>query len=158
MFIKSVFFILLSFVVLPASALEIYEWSVDLNTSSSHRDSSNNSRTFFNEENDGAGFTYGYSKHIDIKAGFFENSYFRTTVYAGAVLNQDFYLFNHFVISPGIGLIFATGYDNTPADAPIIAPIVHPSISFGYKYLRSTIGYIPYDDARVITFQTQFLF
>ncbi len=143
---------------LNAYALETYEWSMDINTGSKHSNSSYGKNQYYNEENDGVGLTYGYSQNIDIKVGFFENSYYRTTVYAGAVLNKDFNLFNNIVVSPGIGFMLATGYDNTAADAPIIAPIVHPSISFGHKALRSTIGYIPYGEDKVITFQTQILF
>lgn len=139
-------------------ALESYEWSVDINTGSKHSSSSYAPNKFYNEDNEGAGFTYGYSRNIDIKFGFFENSYYNTTVYAGAVFNQDYYLFNNFVISPGIGLILATGYDDTPVNAPVISPILHPSISFGNKSLRSTIGYIPFGEDKVITFQTQILF
>lgn len=141
-----------------ACALDVYEWTMDINTGSKHSDTSYAANQYYNEENKGFGVTYGYSNHIDIKFGFFENSYYNTSVYAGAVLNQDFYLFNNLVVSPGLGLMLSTGYDDTPIDAPVIAPIFHPSISFGLKSMRSTIGYIPYGEDKVITFQTQILF
>ena len=139
-------------------ALDTYEWSVDLNTGSKHSDAYYSGNKFYNEDNEGVGLTYGYKRNIDLKFGFFENSYYKTTVYAGAVFNQDFYMLNDMVISPGIGLIFASGYDNTPMDAPMITPVLHPSLSFGHKSLRSTIGYIPFGDVEVVTFQTQILF
>ncbi|MGH1441762.1 MAG: hypothetical protein ACRBBR_16735 [Cellvibrionaceae bacterium] len=143
-------------------ALDSYEWSMDINTGSKHSDqsykNSYGNNQYYNEDNEGFGITYGYKDYLDIKMGFFENSYFKTSTYIGAVLNKDFYIFNDIVISPGLGLMLTTGYDDTPIDAPVIAPIFHPSISFGHKLLRSTIGYIPYGEDKVITFQTQILF
>jgi len=150
--------LLISLLSLQTYALEVYEWTMDFNTSSKHSDATYGKNQYYNEENNGFGMTYGYSDYIDIKVGFFENSYFNTSVYAGAVLNKDFYFFNHIVISPGLGLMLSTGYDDTPLNAPAVSPIFHPSISFGYKALRSTIGYIPYGEDKVITFQTQILF
>lgn len=145
-------------VSLQANALDLYEWTMDINTGSKHSDNSYGSHQYYNEENDGFGVSYGYTKNIDLKVGFFENSYFKTSMYAGVVLNKDYYIFNNILISPGLGLMLSTGYDDTPIDAPLIAPIFHPSISFGHKALRSTIGYIPYGEDKVITFQTQILF
>jgi len=143
-------------------SLELYEWTMDINTGSKHSDEAyqNNygNNQYFNEDNSGFGVTYGYSEHLDVKMGFFENSYFNTSTYVGAVLNKDFYIFSDLVISPGLGLILTTGYDDTPINAPSIAPILHPSISFGHKLLRSTIGYIRYGEDEVYTFQTQILF
>lgn len=141
-----------------AHGLELYEWTLDFNTGSKHENPTYGANQYYNEDNDGFGITYGYSDNVDLKFGFFENSYYQETYYAGFVLNKDYYLFNDFVISPGVGFIFATGYDDTPMDAPGVAPVIHPSISFGHRTLRSTIGYLPYDDDAIFTFQTQLMF
>lgn len=138
-------------------ALDLDEWTLDVNTASKHRTKTYGLNKTYNEDNDGLGITYGYTPSIDIKLGYFDNSYHKRSVYLGASFNKDFYFHNKFVISPGIGLMFTTGYDDTPINAPVIAPIPHPSISFGFKTLRSTIGYIPSGDG-VLTFQTQVQF
>lgn len=141
-------------------ALDVYEWTLDINTGSKHDSKTygrNNSKTY-NETNNGIGFTFGYTHSIDIKLGYYENSYNKTSVYGGAVLNKDFYFHNDFVISPGFGFLMATGYEGTVKNAPALAPMLHPSISFGFRTLRSTIGYIPYGTNNVLTFQTQIQF
>jgi hypothetical protein len=140
------------------AALDQNEWTLDINTGSKHSKETYAKNKYYNEENDGFGLTFGYSDMIDIKVGFFENSYEKSSIYGGAVFNKDYYLFNDIVVSPGVGLIFATGYHNTPVDAPMLAPIVYPTITIGHKTLRSTIGYIPYGEDTVFTFQTQIQF
>lgn len=142
----------------PLFALEPYEWTLDMNTGSKHSSDTYGKNKYYNEENNGFGMTYGYSETLDIKAGFFDNSYNKTSFYGGAVFNHDYYVFNDMVISPGLGLIFATGYRNTPANAPAIAPILYPTITLGHKTLRSTVGYVPYGEDTVFTFQTQVQF
>jgi len=148
----------ISFFCTNVSALNVYEWSMDINTGSKHSDQTYGNNRYYNEDNKGLGVSYGYTKYLDVKMGFFENSYFKTSTYAGLVLNKDFYIFNDILISPGLGLMLTTGYDDTPVNAPTVAPIFHPSISFGHKLIRSTIGYIPYGEDKVVTFQTQILF
>ncbi|MBX2809663.1 MAG: hypothetical protein KTR20_13645, partial [Cellvibrionaceae bacterium] len=141
-----------------AQALDVYEWTLDINTASKHENSHYGHNQTYNESNDGIGLSFGYSENIDIKLGYYDNSYHKTSIYTGFVLNKDYYIYNDFVISPGVGLMFATGYDKVVNNAPIIAPMLHPSISFGFRTLRSTIGTIPYSANKVITFQTQIQF
>jgi hypothetical protein len=148
----------ISFFSITTHALDAYEWTLDMNTGSKHSSDTYAANKYYNEENHGFGVTYGYSPYVDVKVGFYENSYYQTSLYGGIVLNKDYYIFNDLVISPGIGLLFATGYNNTPIDAPALAPILLPSITIGNKTLRSTIGYIPYGEDTVFTFQTQILF
>ena len=154
-------YIALSFCIffsVNVSALDVYEWTLDINTGSKHDNAYYGKDKAFNENNNGAGITYGFSNTIDFKVGYYENSYHRTSVYGGPVLNKDFYYHNDFVISPGVGLMFTTGYHGIVENAPVVAPIIHPSISFGFKTLRSTVGYIPYGENNVLTFQTQIQF
>ena len=150
--------LLLALVITNVQALEFDDWAIDVNTGSRHSNATYGNHQYYNEDNDGVGLTFGYSPSIDIKLGFFDNSYNRTSVYGGLVFNHDFVIFGDFVISPGVGVLLASGYDHTPVDAPVLAPIVHPSLSFGHRYLRSSIGYIPYEDSTLITFQTQYFF
>jgi len=147
----------LLFFVLPAYALEPYEWTLDVNTASKHEKNTYGKDKYYNENNNGFGFTYGYSNSLDVKLGYFKNSYHKTSIYAGFTVNRDFYVHDQFVISPGIGMMFSTGYHDTPLSAPILAPVLHPSISIGFKTMRSTVGYIPSGNG-VLTFQTQIQF
>ncbi|MGH1485069.1 MAG: hypothetical protein ACRBCI_02540 [Cellvibrionaceae bacterium] len=139
-------------------ALDANEWTLDINTGSKHSSETYGKNKYYNEENNGFGMTFGYSDMIDIKIGFFDNSYNKSSVYGGAVFNKDYYIFNDIVVSPGVGLMFTTGYHDTPIDAPALAPIVYPTITIGHKTLRSTIGYVPYGEDTVFTFQTQIQF
>ncbi len=150
--------VVIIFFSLNTAALDIDEWTLDINTGSKHSDDTYGANNYYNENNDGFGMTFGYSDMLDIKFGYYENSYNKTSLYTGIVLNKDYYIFNKIVISPGIGVMLASGYDDTPMNAPVIAPILHPSIAIGHKNLRSTIGYIPYGEDKVFTFQTQILF
>ena len=141
----------------PSYSLEPYEWTLDVNTSSRHQRQTYGNDKYYNENNNGFGLTYAYTESIDLKIGYFENSYHNTSAYGGLTLNEDFYIHDEFVISPGIGLMFSTGYQNTPLNAPLVVPIIHPSISIGFKTMRSTVGYIPSRNP-VLTFQTQIQF
>ena len=155
-FIAAVFFTALS---LNTFALEANEWTMDFNTSSFHTSPTYANNKYYNEENNGFGFTYGYSEMLDVKVGYFENSYNKSSVYGGFVLNKDFYfLNNNLVVSPGMGLLLTTGYDDTPVDVPPVVPLLHPTISIGHRFVRSTIGYLPYGQDKVFTFQTQIMF
>ena len=79
-----------------AQALDVYEWTLDINTGSMHGSSTYGTNQYYNEDNDGFGITFGYSDNIDIKVGYFENSYHNESFYGGFVLNKDFYFFNDF--------------------------------------------------------------
>ncbi|MEO0444192.1 MAG: hypothetical protein AAFZ92_10740 [Pseudomonadota bacterium] len=155
---KYIAIVLVSFFCSSSFALGVYEWTLDVNTSSWHSSPTYGRGNFYNEDNDGFGFSYGYSDMLDFKMGYFENSYHNTSVYAGLALNKDYYFYNDIVLSPGIGVMFTTGYKDTNLNAPTLAPIVHPSITIGHRMLRSTIGYIPYGENTVLTFQTQIQF
>src|SRR4030065_2163979 len=43
----------------------------------------------FNGDNAGLGVTAALSKHIDLKVGFYDNSYFHTTVYGGGDVKAE---------------------------------------------------------------------
>jgi|GEM_PF-3418021 len=154
---KYIAWVLLLCFMAPVHALDPYEWTLDVNTASKHQIKTYDRGKKYNENNDGFGFTYGYTDSLDLKVGYFENSYNNTSVYAGFVVNKDFYIHDKFVISPGLGVLFTSGYDDTPLQMPFITPVLHPSLSIGFNTLRSTIGFIPSNN-NVITFQTQIQF
>src|SRR4030066_1093964 len=66
----------------------------------------------FNGDNAGLGVTAALSKHIDLKVGFYDNSYFHTTVYGGGNVKTEF-SFGQIKFAPGVTGGLAPGYDNT---------------------------------------------
>lgn len=96
----------------------------------------------YNESNLGLGLTYGVKKYVDVSAGFFENSYYRTTVYAGFRLGPEF-VFGDVVVSPGIQAGYASGYVNTPVNSSSLRPVVLPNLRVAYRGVGVTVGYVP---------------
>lgn len=132
--------------------------SIDVNVASYHFDDTYD----YNQFNAGAGYTKDINKHWQAKAGFFENSFDKTSVYAMGRLKFD-------ADWGGMGVNFGlmTGYDN------IVKPgmpdsiknlnkyqlVVIPALNFklfGDSYIE--VGYIPQigkDTINMITLQYQ---
>ena len=147
--------LLLGCVLLPtvSSAMDKGNWGLDLNLASRHsRD--NYGTGAYNEDNFGLGVAYAWRNDWDLKLGFFDNSYDKTSVYAGAIWHKDFYRGN-WTIAPGVGLLLVTGYENTPEDAPVVAPLLLPAVSIGHRAMRANIGYVPFGKVDFFTFQLQ---
>ena len=154
--VKKLLCLSLLLVSVQIQALEQGEWNFDLNVASKHSEESYGSGDY-NEENWGLGASYGYWDNLDLKFGFFENSYDKTSVYAGAFYHKDFY-FGDWTVAPGVGLLLATGYDDTPENAPVVAPILMPAITFGHRAVKANVGLIPFGQVKAATLQLQFNF
>lgn len=147
------FFILL--LSLPAFSLEEGKWALDISLTSIHQDNSYDDGQKYNENNFGLGASYGYSDSIDLKLGYFDNSYNRTTTYLAAVWQKDFH-YKALRISPGIGAFLLTGYDGAPENAEKFQPGAMPSLSLGYKNVALNIGLFPsVKSNNVLNFQLQ---
>jgi hypothetical protein len=96
----------------------------------------------FNSQNGGLGLTYSMTKHFDAKVGFYDNSYYRTSWYAGVNAKYDFN-YGKFSISPGVMVGGATGYDNTPMYGDVVQLIAIPNVKMAYGPIGMTLGYIP---------------
>ena len=99
-------------------------------------------RRKFNEVNLGAGLQYDFNDYIGAKAGFFDNSFDKLTVYSGLVLQYKFDL-GPVNITPNITGGFVTGYDDTPVRAARFQLTGLPAVAVGTDSVRLNIGYIP---------------
>jgi len=141
-----------------AVAMKQGDWGLDLNLASRHsEDKYDNGTESYNEQNHGLGIAYGWRDDWDLKAGFFENSYEHTSAYAGAFWHRDFY-WGDWTVAPGVGLLLVTGYDNSPQNAPVVAPMLLPAVSFGHRALRANIGWVPFGEVDFFTLQLQLNF
>lgn len=104
----------------------------------------------YNQNNFGLGLSLPVNSYIDARAGFFENSYDNTTVYAGA----DFHTNSNKLISAGINAGLASGYKNTPAKTSTLTPMLVPCLTFKVKNFRTQIGYIPAIDPKQVAVWT----
>lgn len=143
-----------------AHALNPGELTLDLNGASWHSESQytyQGTTSHYQQSNPGLGLTYAFDDHINLTAGFFENSYRKTTVYAGAVIHQDFRSADdEWVLSPGIALLLGTGYEDTPEETGTIAPVAAFSLSAGHKNLQLGLLYIPFGDVDMLGVQLQY--
>jgi hypothetical protein len=140
-----------------ARAMDKGDWSLDINGASWHshrRYNENGDIRKFNQTNLGVGGSYAWSDHVDLKLGFFDNSYEQNSFYAGAYLHKDFYS-GDWAVSPGIALLLVSGYDDTPEDAPTVAPIPLFGVAFGHRALKLNVGYVPFGEVDFATVQLQ---
>lgn len=140
-----------------AHAMDAGDWSIDLNGLSRHSErhySDNGVRRDYNESNLGIGGSYAWSDDLDLKLGVFENSYFRDTVYAGVYWHRDFY-WGDWTVAPGVALLLVTGYDDTPQDAPAVAPLAIPGVSVGHRAVRLNLGVVPVGSVQFAVAQLQ---
>jgi len=104
----------------------------------------------YNQNNFGLGLSLPAYTNVDIRAGFFENSFNHTSVYAGA----DIFTSRHRFISAGVNLGVATGYENTPTKTSTLAPMLMPHVTIKMKKFRTQIGYVPSLDPKQVAFWT----
>lgn len=157
---------------------DLREWSIDLNGLSRHSESryvENGVSREYNETNRGLGATIEWlewgdfvkrSKHTqwiekagidaDIKFGFFDNSYNKTSFYAGPFFHKDLTA-GDWKFAPGIALLLTTGYKNTPEDAPVVFPIPVFGVEIGHRAVKLNFGYVPWGEVDFATVQLQFV-
>lgn len=96
----------------------------------------------FNSRNTGLGLTTGLGKYFEASAGFFDNSYGRTSGYVGAKLKHDF-AHGHFRVSPGINVGVASGYQHTPVHSAALQPVLIANVRVTWRGVGATLGYLP---------------
>jgi len=90
----------------------------------------------YNERNYGLGFEYGAADRWRAVGGVYDNSYYRTTVYGGALylypVSQS--------IKVGVMLGLASGYSHVVGP---LAPVALPTIAIEGKQFGANIGVMP---------------
>jgi hypothetical protein len=136
---------------------------LDVNLTSRHsRDTYFYERRFheYNSNNFGLGLSYDWSDWCDLKAGWFNNSYHKTSVYALVHPQYDFLRSPHRLFAVGAGVGAITGYDHTVDDLPPVSPMGILTLAISdERHWRATVGYLPFrlvlgdDHADVLTLQ-----
>jgi len=82
----------------------------------------------FNSNNYGIGYSYQASKNLQYTVGFYDNSYYKTTIYGGVRFGARY----------GVTIVLLTGYTDTPVDKDIRLGVL-PNV----RIYNFTIGYVP---------------
>jgi hypothetical protein len=138
---------LILFSVLWATTAEAGVWG-EYHIGSNHL----NGRTYvengvvkqLNERNTGLGVSYAISPHAEVTAGFYRNSYNKTSRYAGV----DFHTSTRQGVRVGVMAGPLTGYDDTPEPAKWM---VMPNVTWGTKHLRTRVGFVPLVDVLTLS-------
>lgn len=96
----------------------------------------------FNSENPGIGITYKARPHLDLKSGFYKNSYYRTSAYAAINISKEFRI-EKVGVTPGVMFGVATGYTDTPMYSHVLQPSVFLTVGIKLSGTGFNIGYIP---------------
>ena len=93
----------------------------------------------YNEKNFGIGLALPVTSKLDVLSGFYENSYNKTSVYAGVNYHSP----NNYGLSVGLNSGFVTGYDDTANNDSKIAVMLVPHVTYAVKNFRAEVGFIP---------------
>lgn len=122
---------------------------LDFNGASWHTEKSfywNGQTRNYNQANWGLGLGAGLNDWGELKGGWFENSYYKTSVYVTFDMKPAWltYRSDHWFVAGGIAVGAVTGYQDTPEQTSAVAPWALPNVSFGNpKRWRFIIGYLP---------------
>lgn len=120
---------------------------LDANLASKHSEKNyvwENREHRYNERNFGLGATYEFSAWGEVKAGWFDNSYRRTSVYGMVNLKKNLLSNQRWLVAPGLAAGLVTGYQNTPEQTGALAPWGLVTLSIGdSSRWRVNLGYLP---------------
>lgn len=115
----------------------------------------------FNDGNFGIGLTHEIRNFLEVKAGFYDNSYYKTSGYA--VANFIYHArFGPVTVAPAFGIGLVSGYRGTSCDythgRSNVEPAIFPNLNVGAGPVRISIGAIPRvkGDLNVLTLQFEF--
>lgn len=93
-----------------------------------------------NEVNPGVGVGYEVRDWAELKLGFYKNTYYATTTYAGVNFKKDFNV-GPTIVSPGVMFGVVTGYERVSDNVVNLAGSLN--LSTTYERVRVTVGYTP---------------
>lgn len=96
----------------------------------------------YNQFNYGGGVSYDLDNTFELTGGYFRNSYYKNSFYAGTKIKHDFPV-NGLIITPGVIVGGITGYDDTEVNGKKIQPIGLPTLGISNNKFRAVIGYLP---------------
>lgn len=118
---------------------------LDINGTSKHNKSTYQYRGEthdYNNRNVGLGLTVGLNKYFDMSGGFYDNSYYRWSVYGGVKLKHDLQ-YGDFRVTPGISVGLVNGYKNTAVHASTLQPTIMANVRLMWRGAGFTLGYMP---------------
>jgi hypothetical protein len=134
-------------VCIPSTGLAISGLWLDVNITSIHSEEAyvwNGRERQYNDRNFGLGIGYEVNSWLEAKAGWFENSYEKTSFYAVAQGKLDLLKKSPWIIAPGCALGIANGYQNTPEQTGEITPWGLVTLTIGHEdRWRINLGYLP---------------
>lgn len=93
----------------------------------------------FNESNSGVGYQHDITPQFAVIGGVYDNSYNRTSVYAGAAVTTN----PRRTFSVGLQGGIVTGYDDTPQGTGVVTGYVLPFVRARRGLVFAEIGWIP---------------
>lgn len=103
--------------------------------------STNNIETEYNDDNFGLGIAYDINNNIQARVGFYDNSYYNISVYAGGSLHTN--INKPFAIGIQAGLVhgYKGSYKNDNITKLMFMAL--PFIQLRYENVALEVGYIP---------------
>jgi len=124
-------------IILALYTLPVQADFLDINLGSKHTSQRSASSRPYNENNHGLGYTTS-----DYTVGFYHNSYYKTSVYAGLIFQQPFRYVNVGVIMGGItGYEEVSGYKVMPVVLPYVSFKLTPKVRLKVTTIPSVIGF-----------------
>ncbi|HWA27493.1 MAG TPA: hypothetical protein VG734_17695, partial [Lacunisphaera sp.] len=123
-------------------------WWLDINLTSQHSRHEyvfEGSRHEYNSRNLGLGLAYDWRDWCDLKAGWFNNSYHRTSLYAVVHPRFDLLRSPRVMLAIGVAVGAVTGYNHTVDDLPPLSPLGILTVTVSdERHWRLLVGYEPF--------------
>jgi hypothetical protein len=98
----------------------------------------------YNARNFGLGLTRELTTWCDVKAGWFENSYEKTSIYGLVAVKYDLLRSPRWILAPGVAGGLVSGYQHTPEQTGEVAPWAVAVLTLGWENRwRAHLGYLP---------------
>jgi hypothetical protein len=97
----------------------------------------------YKEVNPGLGLSVQVAKHLELGAGWYENSHDATTMYMHGALIYDIPLSKNWTVTPLVRAGLASGYKETEWDVGIFRPMGQLGVRLSYDRLKVELAASP---------------